>query len=283
MTDANAEVIWLACGNPLHPVGRFRDCFERYAHRWITKHVDSRTVSFTNKAQFERWIADYGLDSNFIKARVLGEFPSEAANQFISPIVDEAMRRELSPTWNDPLVIGVDVARFGDDMSVIYPRRGCDARSILTLTFRNIPLDRLEDQIVEFCNAHRVEAVFVDGTGVGGGVVDHLRRRGLYVIDVQFGAKPDQAFDATKYANKRVEIWGAMREALTRLCLPNNGDLREQLIGPEYTFNLRTEIQLEPKDAMKRRGLPSPDLADALAVTYAAPMSKRQTGWERPG
>jgi hypothetical protein len=80
------------------------------------------------------------------RTRVTGEFPRVASTQFIGP--ERGNDRPLEPMPNDQLVIGVDVARFGDDMSVIYPRRGMDARSILPLTFRSIPLDRLEDQIV---------------------------------------------------------------------------------------------------------------------------------------
>ena len=271
-TDADAEVLWLCCGNPLHPTGRFRDCFERYAHRWITKHVNSLQVSFTNKPQLHRWIEDFGEDSDFVRTRVLGEFPRTGSTQFIGPeLVDEAMQRDLDVTGADPLVIGVDVARYGDDMSVIYPRRGMDARTILPLTFRNIPIDKLEDQVVAFCNAHKVQQIFVDGTGVGGGLVDHLRRRGYLVSDVQFGAKADQAIDGTRFANKRAEIWGLMRNALKYLCLPNDPALREQLTAPEYTFGrINDAILLEPKDAMKRRGVPSPDLADALACTFGA-------------
>jgi hypothetical protein len=68
-------------------------------------------------------------------------------------------------------------------------------------------------------------------------VVDHLRRRGLNVYDVQFGAKPDQVFDGTKWANKRTEIWGLLRNGLRYLYVPRSQDLRELLIGPEYTFN----------------------------------------------
>src|SRR5262249_38057611 len=159
------------------------------------------------------------------------------------------------------LVIGVDVARFGDDESVIFPRRGMDSRTFKPLTFRNIPLDKLEDQVVAFCNAHRVQQVLVDGTGLGSGLVDHLRRRGYLVTDVQFGSKADQQIDGTKYANKRAEIWGLMRQALRHLCLPNSQVLKEQLTGPEYSFSRTSDaILLEPKDAMRRRGVPSPDL-----------------------
>ena len=102
-------------------------------------------------------------------------------------------------------------------------------------------------------------------------MVDHLRRRGYLVSDVQFGAKADQAIDGTRFANKRAEIWGLMRNALKYLCLPNDPALREQLTGPEYAFGrINDAILLEPKDAMKRRGVPSPDLADALACTFGA-------------
>ena len=152
---------------------------------------------------------------------MLGEFPRTASTQFIGPeLVQEAMDRELIPSRTDPLVIGVDVARFGDDESVIFPRRGMDARTFKPLTFRNIPLDKLEDQVVAFCNSHRVQQILCDGTGVGGGLVDHLRRRGYLVTDVQFGSKADQQIDGTRFANKRAEIWGLMRNALRNLCLP---------------------------------------------------------------
>jgi hypothetical protein len=133
-------------------------------------------------------------------------------------------------------------------------------------------LDQFEDRIVAFCNSNLVQEIFVDGTGLGGGLVDHLRRRGYLVHDVQFGGKAQQQIDGVKYGNKRAEIWGLMRNALRYMCLPqNNAALREQLCGPEYDFSRTGDaIMLEPKAAMKLRGVPSPDLADALACTFGA-------------
>jgi hypothetical protein len=272
-TDADAECIWICCGNPLHATGRFRDCFDRYQHRWVCKHVDSRTISFTNQRELQRWIDDYGIDSDFVRARILGEFPRTGAVQFIGDeLVTAAMARELDPSYSDPLVIGIDVARFGDDCSVIFPRKGMDCRSIAPLVFRNLPLDRFEDHIVQFCNAHPVQQLLIDGTGLGGGLVDHLRRRGYLVTDIQFGGKADQEIDGVRYANRRASIWGAMRHALRYLCLPtNNQALREQLCAPQYSFSRTGDaILLEAKDMMKRRGVPSPNLADALACTFGA-------------
>ena len=265
-TDREAEVVWCAFGNPLHPEGPFRDCFAEGTD-WIVRHIDSRSVPITNKAEFDRWIAAYGEDSDFVLARVRGIFPRQAFNRFISPdVVDAAMQRDAEMS-SDPLVMGVDVARFGDDMSVIYMRKGMDARTHPPLKFRNLSLDRLEDRIVELCAVNRVDMVFVDGTGVGGGLVDHLQRRRLNVYDVQFGRKADQRRE--RYANKRAEIWGILKDKLQYLSLPRDSELREQLIGPEFTLNSRDEILLEPKDSMKRRGVASPDIADALACTFA--------------
>jgi hypothetical protein len=276
VTDADAEVIWLCCGNPLHATGRFRDCFDKYSHRWITKHVNSLDVSFTNKVELKRWGDDYGRDSDFFRTRVLGEFPKVGSDQFISPAaVDAAMSRELDPSHHDPLVIGVDVARFGSDESVIFPRKGRDCRSIAPLTFRGLPLDQFEDRIVAFMNSHPdCRQIFIDSTGVGAGVCDHLIRRGYNVCDVVFAGKATEQIDGVAYANQRAHIWGQLRHHLRYLCLPaNNQALKEQLTAPEYSFNNKGEILLEPKDAMRRRGVPSPDLADALACTYAGQIS----------
>jgi hypothetical protein len=142
---------------------------------------------------------------------------------------------------------------------------------------RGASTDRLEDLILQFCTQHRVDVIFIDGSGVGGGVVDHLaNRHNLPVEDVQFGSKALNATSQVRYAQKRSEMWGLMRDALRYLAIPNRPDLRDQLISPEYDFNLRGELQLEKKSDMKRRGLASPDIADALALTYARQVFPRQ-------
>ena len=121
----------------------------------------------------------------------------------------------------------------------------------------------------------RADAIFVDGGGVGGGVVDRLRQLQVPVWDIQFGAKSDAnqlESDGIRYANKRAEIWGAMKEWLKGGCIPDDRQLLEELAGPQYGYNVRNEIQLESKEDMKKRGLWSPDVADALALTFAYPV-----------
>src|SRR5262249_26234612 len=122
MIDVDTEIIWAVFGNPLHPTGPFRECFGRFAHRWITKHVDARTVSISDKRQIQEWAEDHEEDSYFFMTRVRGEFPSAGALQFIdTDSVEQAMTRELIVNPREPMVLGVDVARYGDNCSVIFP------------------------------------------------------------------------------------------------------------------------------------------------------------------
>jgi hypothetical protein len=158
--------------------------------------------------------------------------------------------------------------------NLLYPRRGLDARSILPMTYQGISTDRLVDKILDFCSQQRVEVIFVDGGGVGGGVVDMLRKHNLPVEDVQFGGRADRG-DQVKYANKRAEMWGNLRDGLRYLAIPPSSELRDQLISPQYDYNLRGELQLEKKSDMKKRELASPDISDALALTYARPVFAR--------
>src|SRR5262249_53740630 len=143
MTDVNTEIIWCVFGNPLHSVGPFRECFGRFAHRWQRWHIDARDVGISDKKQIGEWAEDHAEDSYFFMTRVRGQFPTASALQFIpTDLVEEAMTREIVRQPNDPLILGVDVARFGDDCSVLYGRRALDARSILPMVFRGMSTDR---------------------------------------------------------------------------------------------------------------------------------------------
>ena len=241
MTDANTERIWAVFGNPNLPKGRFRECFAggKFSSTWHSRRVDSRTISFTDKGELNRWVQEWGEDNDFVRVRVRGEFPRAGTMQFINDdTADEAAKREVSAHVHDPFVIGVDVARFGDDASVIYFRKGRDGRSVPPLMFRGVDTMTLAGKVTEVYWQYHADAVFVDGGGVGGGVVDRLRQLHVPVLDVQFGGKPDgfgfaQGDEGVKYANKRAEMWGSMRAWLVgggaifrRSAAPNGTDKR---------------------------------------------------------
>lgn len=280
LTDRDTQIIWCAFGNPTRNTGRFRACFPGgvFAHRWNHYRVDSRTVRFSNKLRIAAWIEDYGLESDFVKVRILGEFPAQGVSQFISLMdVEAAIEREAVALMFDPLILGVDVARFGENESVIFPRKGLDARTIPFQRFLGLDTVQLAGKVAETAISNRADAVFVDEGGVGGGVVDILRRvNKVNVIGIQFGSKSDRQFDelGERYAQKRSEMWGLMRWHIRKgLALPNDKSLKEQLCAPEYSINLRDAIQLEKKEDMSDRGAPSPDIADALALTFAYPVA----------
>ena len=280
LTDSNTEIIWCAFGNPTRNSGRFRECFGRFKHRWEHRQIDSRTCRMTNKDQIAQWVADYGEDSDFVRVRVRGVFPRAGSTQFIgSDLVEAAASREARSGLYDALVIGVDPARFGDDESVIYIRKGRDGKTHPPLKFRGLDTMQLAARVAEQYESFRADGIFVDGGGLGAGVVDRLRQLRVPVIEVQFGASPDRSNfgqEAIAYLNKGAEMWGVMREWLAGGgAIPDDNDLKSQLESREYGFAMkdgRDAIQLESKKDMKKRGLSSPDIADALALTFAYPV-----------
>jgi len=284
LTDQDTQILWFMFGNPTRNTGRFREAFRSLSHRWHTHRVDSRTVSFTNKDQIARWIDDYGEDSDFVRIRILGEFPRVSSTQFISTDLAEmaARREDIQAGRYEPLILGVDVARFGDDASRIVFRRGRDARSIPSLERRGLDTMQLATFVAELVAQYKPTAIFIDEGGVGGGVVDRLRQLRISCIGVQFGSRADRPLapdgaplGVVRFANKRAEMYGHMRHWLARGAIENDQRLVMELTATEYTLNLRDEIQLERKADLKKRlpSIGSPDWADALALTFAFPVA----------
>lgn len=280
LTDEDTEILWIVFGNPTRNTGRFRECFPggKHAHTWTSTKVDSRSARVTNKSQISKWARSYGEDSDFFRVRVKGEFPRIGAMEFISRdmAVAAATRDLLEEHPNTALVLGVDVARFGDDETVLSFRKGRDARSFPAIRLRGLDTMAVAAKVQEQVNALAVAVVFVDGGGVGGGVIDRLRQLRVNVIEVQFGGKSDRDNlndPNIKYINKRTEIWGGMKDWLPGGCIENADDLIEQLAAPQYGFSGPEDaMMLEKKSDMKKRGVASPDWADALALTFAYPV-----------
>lgn len=272
LTDG--EPMMFLFGNPTRNSGRFFEVFHRRAKFWDTRTIDSRTVQITNKKQIANWAEEYGEDSDFFKVRVRGEFPSSGADQFI-PVarVREAMERG-APESNPATcaVVGVDVARFGDDDTVIFTRIGRDGVSVPLKRFHGLDTVQVVGKVKEHVRHLRNKLgipkvyVFVDEGGVGGGSVDILKTDGFPVRGVNFSQSPD---DKDKYPGKREEMWDRMGEWLKEGSLQKDTELEEDLVSPTYQFDVHGRRKLESKKEMKKRGLRSPDSADALALTFS--------------
>jgi hypothetical protein len=267
LSDADTEIIWLAFGNPTRNTGRFRECFGKYAHRWTTFQIDSRTVEGTNRAYQQQLLEDNGEDSDYFRVRVRGEFPRAGFNQFIpSDIVAAARKHRAEGFESLPKILAVDVARYGDDQSVIGLRQG---RLFQILArYRGLSTVQLAERTIEFIEKNAPDAWIIDGIGVGAGVVDQLEIRGYR--RKMFEYNPSRgADDPAKYGNRRAEIWGLMRDWLASGAqIPDKPEMEEDLTGPEYYFNNKSQIMLESKEDMKARGLRSPDAGDCLAMTF---------------
>ncbi|HEK3311066.1 TPA: terminase [Pseudomonas aeruginosa] len=272
LTDEQTEIIWLAFGNPTRNVGRFRECFRKFRHRWVQRQIDSRTVDGTNKDQIAKWAADYGEDSDFFKVRVRGLFPSSSDLQFIGTgLVDAAMARVVTEAMvsHAPVVIGVDPSWSGDDEFAIYMRQGLHSK--LIATYQKSDDDVLMAQrIAQLEDQYKADAVFVD-FGYGTGIVSAARAMGRNWTLVQFGgASSDPAM-----LNKRGEIWNAMKEWLKAGGELNDQQTADEISAPEYRVKLDGKIVLEDKAELKKRAGISPNRADALALTFSFPVVKK--------
>jgi hypothetical protein len=274
LTDEGTVIIFIVYGNPTRNSGRFRECFRKFRHRWHRFQIDSRSVPGTNKKKIAQWVEDHGEDSDFVKIRVRGQFPSQSALQFISgDDVDAARNRHLRPEQYQfaPVILGVDPAWTGDDALEIVLRQGLMSRSLATLP-RNDNDVEVANLIARLETEHKADAVFVDA-GYGTGIVSAGQVMGRAWQLVWFGGKATNP----GYVNKRAEMWGGMKAWIKEggAIDPKDEELYQDLVGPETVPRLDGKIMLESKQDMKERGLPSPNRGDALALTFAAPVSKR--------
>jgi hypothetical protein len=277
----NRDCRILAIGNPDDPATEFAKVCAP-GSGWNTIRISAfDTPNFTDEDVPEGlrpllldpdWEEDkrrrWGVESPRYISKVLGEFPEIGEDILITPaMIRAAQERQLTPgPWG---ILGVDVARFGSDRTTICLRRGPVARVVGDYSKQSTT--ETTGRVVVAKREHQADEIRVDGVGVGGGVVDQLVEQGYDVLDMQSGAA---AVDSEHYANARAEWWWALRERFEQGDIdidPDDEDMAAQLGAIRYKYTARAQILIESKDDMRKRGLPSPDRADALMLTAAAP------------
>jgi len=187
-------------------------------------------------------------------------------------VISESMRRTAyeADFADYPLVLSVDVARHGLDSAVITARRGLIVYPQIVL--KNIDNMTLAARVASEIDRRGADAVFIDG-GRGEGVIDRLRQLGYQVLEVHFQGTAE---DSTRYANKRIEMWDRIYDFLQAGgILPDSPELRRELSAPTYRHNAKDQMVLESKDDIKERLGFSPDQADSLAISFAAPVVRK--------
>lgn len=235
---------------------------------------DPKRTPRVSKQWAQEQIDKYGRDNPWVLVNVFGQFPPGQSNVLLGvEDVSKAATRVIGDAEyiDMPKIIGVDVARFGDDKSVICCRQGRVAFKMRE--FRNMDGPQLAGHVAQLIDTWEPDGIFIDQTGVGSSVVDHLRVLKYAVIGVDNGSKPTKP--KPRFKNLRAQQWWDMAQWIkTGGCIPDDQELRSELVSPVYWFDPSGAIQLESKDDMKERGVPSPNKGDALALTFVSPVAK---------
>lgn len=259
-------------GNPTNLDGPLYQSAVTHKADWSTVHIngdpdDPKRSTRVDADWARQQIAAYGADNPWVIVNVFGQFPPSSINALLGPEdVLAAQRRVLKPSqyeWAQKR-LGVDVARFGDDRTVIVPRQGLySGRPVI---MRNADTVTIASRVVAAQAKWHSEVTLVDDTGHWGhGVIDNLNALGHQSVGVVFSAKATNP----RYKNRRAEMWLEMAKWVKAGGrLPNYPDLLGELITPTYTF-VGGQFVLEEKDQIKERLGRSPDVADALALTFA--------------
>jgi hypothetical protein len=265
-------------GNPTKNKGYFHDTqfHPEIRKQWYRLHWDSRD-SENVKSDYPSYMANkYGVDSNVFRIRVAGEPPLEDERTLI-PLhwAEQCIGKEMEISDEEPIYLGCDIARYGEDRSIILPRHGL--RILPWLTFQGMNTITLAGHIMQTYTEVNAEGCGIDVIGVGAGVADYLRKQrmpGLFDVNVSWASS-----DPLKYALLRDELWWRIREncmygyySFPDIKLPGETlsigqELANELSSPHYEFNKNGAVKVESKKDMKKRGIASPNIADSLGIT----------------
>lgn len=288
MTSQHAKMLLI--GNPNSLSGAFYEAFHRQYKHWHTIQITAfDSIAATDKSEqaasrlvTASWVADMaaleGEDSAEYQVRVLGDFPSMAADSLISVTsIERAIERWKSTLHaetaareggsDQPVVVGLDVARFGDDRSVVCARQG--SRVLGIEAWKGADAMETSGRALEFAKRHGAEVVVVDESGIGGGVLDRLREvGGIQSIGVNVGRA---SRNSERFANLRAELFSGLKLRFNHddIEIPDDRELVGELASLRYFFTSRGQLQLESKRKYSGARGASPDKADALMLAFS--------------
>ena len=267
MTSEHACMILL--GNPTSTSGYFYETFHRLSDDWTNFHVSCFDSSRSDKNYPIEMAAMYGEESNQYRTRVLGEWAKDDVDSWLSTeLVAGAVLRDVEVNPDAEVVWGLDVARYGQDSSALCKRKGNHIVEEIK-TWRHIDLMELAGNILveyeETKDSEKPVEIMVDSIGLGAGVCDRLREENIPARGVNVSESPS----SSKYLNLRAELWGKTKEWFEQrdVRIPDDRKLISELSVPRHSYSSRGKLKIESKEEIKRRGLSSPDLADALIMT----------------
>ena len=280
--SSGVETRAVLMGNPTRTDGPlYRACMTEGAPKWHVTHItgDPDDPARSPRIDIEEAraaIAEYGREDYAVMVNILGQFPKSAANQLIGTAdVEASQERELQEAhyYREPKILGTDVARFGDDSSVVCPRQG---KAVFKLEeFRGLDTHEVAEQVIKLGIAWGADGGFVDATGLGSGTVDTMKARGFAHLG-QAVHNSQRAINSIKFFNKRAECYWLAADWIKRGggALPKNDMLRAELCAHKYWYT-KGRVVIEEKDDIKKRLGRSPDRADAFVLTFSGPIARR--------
>lgn len=279
----------LLCGNPTKTSGTFYDSHNKDCGLYCRHTVSSENSTRTNKESIKSLIKKYGYDSNVVRVRVRGLFPKQEDDVFIMlDLIEQATLTEKNELIKR-IALGVDVARYGSDETVMYENAGYNCRMVKNYRGRGLMetagyvIEQYNRIIKEYPQYRGPIYVNIDDCGLGGGVTDRLNelKRGemkrelsrMVIVPVNAAEKVPDPDEAKNYENMSTYLWAMIRELMTAgvLCLEDDNETVAQLSCRKYHMSSRGKMTIESKDDMKKRNLDSPDRADALALSLYEP------------
>lgn len=274
LTSIGAKLLLI--GNPTQLSGEFYNAFRSPLYHKI--HISAFDSPNLKAGKIVRpylvtpeWVEDkrfkWGENSPLWYSRVLGEFPEQGDDTLI-PLawIEAAQQRWFAEQDGGPIELGVDVARYGSDSTVIVVRKGNKA-SIVAQIYGQDTME-VTGRVIDALRQTGASIAKVDEIGIGTGVVDRMKEQRY---PVQGMNTSEAAYDKERFANKRAEWYWGLRERFQSgdIAIPPDDELASQLASLKYKFDSRGRIQIESKEDMRKRGLPSPDKADALMLAFA--------------
>jgi hypothetical protein len=282
------SAVTLLASNPTRSSGTFFETQTRLSGSWKCHHWSCVKSPLVSRDFIDEMRLRYGEESNAYRIRVLGEFPL-ADDDTIVPfhLVDAAVHRDIEPDDHATVIWGLDVARFGSDKTALAKRQGNTITEINSWQGLDLmqTVGRVKAEYDGLPMSIRPSEIMVDVIGMGGGVVDRLRELGLPVRGINVAESPSMK---DTYTNLRAELWFKMRGWLEQrgAKLPRNEQLIAELTSIRYSFVSSGKMKAEGKDDMRKRGLASPDLADAVCLTLASDAATALGGkastWGKP-
>lgn len=281
VTTEGAKVFMI--GNPTKRSGYFYDSFAKNSDRWATHTISGRNCPLVSDQWVKEMEEEWGKNSDVVRIRVDGKFPKSESDNYVSTELVEKSFNTVIRRTNGPKILGVDVARYGDDEIVFFGSQG--RKQLEMETFQKQATTEVSGRIIHWVRQKGYQVVNVDVGNMGAGVIDEAREKAekynlnCRIFEIGFGQKPPNKQAHMHHKDMTAFMWHNIKSMMkdeVGIDLIADEKLKEQLTNRKYSFDSSGRLKLESKEKMKERGVGSPDRADGCVLSYFNPLKGKK-------